>query len=476
MEQAQNPGTSAAAPAEIDSAEAAFGSFAGNRWVQLVAGIVAMVVISNYQYAFTLFTPGIKETFASVPYSKIVAIFSMFVLFETWPIPVAGYFVDRFGIRRLMMVGAVLILLGWVLGGTVATSVGQLYIYYGVLAGSGAGIIYISCVANAVKWFPDRRGLAAGLTAAGFGGGAALTVIPIASTIHSVGWAHTLAIWGVAQGIIALAAAFVLRHPPAGYVPAGWVPKTKPGTGRAPVQSRTNYTWHQALRRPEFYLLYVMFVFAVLGGLMATANLSQIAKSLQVDKMVLLGIAIVPLTATLTAVFNALARIVWGAISDRLGRENTMTIAFGLEAVLAYLVTRIAGSAVGFVVLFSLVFLFWGEVFSLFSASTGDFFGPKNASVNYGMLYTAKGLASVLAGYGAAVLAAWSGGSFAVPLYAASLLCLIAAGLSFFALKPLVRRRIARETEAPAAALAPGAAQGQSGSRAPGGGQTRLVT
>ena len=454
MAQAQKSQAVQTAPGgEMDAARAAFGPFAGNRWVQLVAGILAMVVISNYQYAFTLFTPGMKETFASVPYPKIVAIFSMFIIFETWPIPVAGYFVDRFGIRRLMMVGAVMILLGWVLGGAVATSVTELYVYYGVLAGSGAGIIYISCAANAVKWFPDRRGLAAGLTAAGFGGGAALTILPIASTIHSSGWAHTMAVWGVAQGIIAFLAALVLRHPPTAWAPAGWAPKAK-ATGT--VQSRANYTWTQVLGRPEFYLLYVMFVFAVLGGLMATANLSQIAKSLRVDKTIILGVAIVPLTATLTAIFNALARIVWGAVSDRIGRENTMTIAFAVEALLAFLVTMIAGSAVGFVVLFSLVFLFWGEVFTLFNASSGDFFGPKNASVNYGMLYTAKGLASILAGFGAALLAAWFAGSFAVPFYASAILCLISAGLSFFALKPLIRRRIAREAGmAPAASAAP---------------------
>jgi OFA family oxalate/formate antiporter-like MFS transporter len=438
--------------AGTDSTGAAYGSFAGNRWVQLVAGIIAMVVISNYQYAFTLFTPGMKETFANAPYPKIAAVFSIFILFETWPIPVAGYFVDRFGIRRLMMVGAAMILLGWLLGGTVATSITEMYIYYGAIAGSGAGIIYISCVANAVKWFPDRRGLAAGLTAAGFGGGAALTIMPIASSIRASGWAHTMAMWGIAQGIIALAAALVLRHPPTGWAPAGWTPKAKAG---GTVQSRVNYTWTQVLRRPEFYLLYMTFVFAVLGGLMATANLSQIAKSLQVDKMTVLGMAIVPLTATLTAVFNALARIVWGAISDRLGRENTMTIAFALEGVLVFLVTMIAGSAVAFVALFSLVFLFWGEVFSLFNASSGDFFGAKNASVNYGMLYTAKGLASILAGFGAALLATWFTGSFTVPFYASALLCLVAAGISFFALKPLVRRRIAREggtAPAPAAA------------------------
>jgi len=167
-------------PSQRDSAKEAYGSIAGNRWIQLVSGIIAMIVISNYQYAFTLFSPGMKLTFSGVPYAKIAAVFSAFILFETWPMPVSGYFVDKFGIRKLMTFGAMCIALGWVLGGTVAKSPLDLYIDYGVISGTGAGIIYISCVANALKWFPDRRGLAAGLTAAGFGGGAALTIMPIA--------------------------------------------------------------------------------------------------------------------------------------------------------------------------------------------------------------------------------------------------------------------------------------------------------
>ncbi|HTZ97774.1 MAG TPA: oxalate/formate MFS antiporter [Terriglobales bacterium] len=418
--------------------------FTGNRWVQLICGIIAMILISNYQYAFTLFTPGMKQTFASVPYAKIAAVFSAFILFETWPMPVAGYFVDKFGIRKLMTLGAIFIGVGWILGGTIAKSPFELYIYYGVIAGTGAGIIYISSVANAVKWFPDRRGLAVGLTAAGFGGGAALTVIPIANSIHNMGWAHAMAVWGAAQGVIALIAAMILHHPPAGWAPAGWSPETKK-IGKAVVQSKVNFTWFQTLGRPEFYFLYVMFFFACAGGLIATANLSQIAKSLRVSDARLFGLAIVPLAVTLTSLCNAGSRILWGSVSDRLGRENTMFVTFGVEAILIYAVTRIAGNPVAFVILFSLVFLFWGEVFSLFSATTGDIFGAKNASANYGMVYTSKGAASIFAGFGAAAMAAYFGGSFAVPFYLSAVLCAIAAIFSLFALKPLVRRRIASE-------------------------------
>jgi OFA family oxalate/formate antiporter-like MFS transporter len=431
-------------PTESASNQSKMGRISGNRWIQLICGVIAMILISNYQYAFTLFTPGMKLTFPGVPYAKIAAIFSAFILFETWPMPVAGYFVDKLGIRKLMSFGAVCIALGWVLGGTIAKSPFDLYIYYGVIAGTGAGIIYISCVANAVKWFPDRRGLAVGLTAAGFGGGAALTIMPIARTIHNMGWAHAMAAWGLGQGVIAIGAAMVLRHPPAGWVPAGWDQRPKQ-LRKAVVQSKVNFTWNQTLARPEFYLLYAMFFFACAGGLIATGNMSQIAKSLHVSDTKIWGLAIVPLTATLTSLCNALSRILWGSVSDRLGRERTMFLTFGVEAVLIFLVTRIAGRPIAFMVLFSFVFLFWGEIYSLFSATTGDIFGSKNASANYGMVYTSKGLASIFAGFGAAALAAYLGGSFAVAFYISAALCAIASLFSLFVLRPLIRKRIANE-------------------------------
>jgi MFS transporter, OFA family, oxalate/formate antiporter len=425
--------------AQLDLAQQTFGPIVGNRWVQLAAGVIAMIVISNFQYAFTLFTPGLKEQFATVPYSDILLIYTLFILFETWPVPVAGYFIDKFGVRNLMVIGAVLILLGWVLGGTVATSVFHLYIYYGALAGTGAGIIYIATVANAIKWFPDRRGLAAGLTAAGFGGGSALTLIPINATIDSMGWAGAMTTWGIGQGVVAIAMALILHHPPKGWLPKGWVQP------KAVVQTRREFTTPQMLSQKEFYIMYFMFLMVATGGLMTTGNMSQIAKSLNVFDATFFGIAIVPLTATLAGVTNAFARIMWGAVSDRFGREYTMAFAFALEGVLIFLMTRISGSPLAFLLLMPIVFLAWGEIYALFSAITGDVFGPKNASGNYGILYTAKGMASIMAGWGAAAVAALYAGSFSVPYYIAGVFDITAAALALFVLRPIIRRRIAGE-------------------------------
>ena len=425
--------------AQVDLATQTLGPIVGNRWIQLAAGVMAMVVISNFQYSFTLFTPGLKQQFPGVEYKDIALIYTLFILFETWPVPVAGYFIDKFGIRNLMLIGSVMILLGWTLGGMFATSIFHLYMYYGVLAGTGAGIIYIATVANAIKWFPDKRGLAAGLTAAGFGGGSALTLIPISGTIASMGWAGAMTAWGIGQGVVAIAMALILHHPPKGWLPTNWVQP------KAVAQTRKDFSAKQMMSQKEFYIMYFMFLMVCTGGLMTTGNMSQIAKSLNVADATFFGIAIVPLTATIAGVTNAFARIMWGAISDKFGREYTMAFAFLLEGVLILLMTQIMGMPIAFMILMPFVFLAWGEIYALFSAITGDVFGPKNASGNYGILYTAKGMASIMAGWGAAAVAAAYAGSFTVPYYIAGAFDILAAGMALFILRPIIRKRIAGE-------------------------------
>lgn len=429
---------------QVDLAKQKYGIIRGNRWLQLLAGFIAMVVISNYQYAFTLFSPGLLATFTTASPADILMIFTIFVLLETWPVPISGFLIDRFGITRLMIAGAILILLGWVLS-SFSTAIWELYLFYGVLAGIGAGTIYVSCVGNAVKWFPDHRGFAAGLTAAGFGGGAALTVIPVSLTIAGVGWQQTFLIWGILQGAIAFVMAIILIHPPGGWNPIGW--EKKESSVRSVVSmSKVTYNWNQTLRKSDFWLLYVMFVFTATGGMMATGNLSFIAKSFGVANIpILFGIGVVAVSATANGVTNGVSRPFWGWVSDRVGRENTMAIVFLLEALLVYLVaSTMAANPVAFVVLMSFAFLAWGEIYALYSAVIGDMFGPRYATVNYGMLYTAKGVATIFAGWGAALLAMYFD-TYLPALYIAVVFDIIAALLAVFVLKGILQRRVSRE-------------------------------
>jgi OFA family oxalate/formate antiporter-like MFS transporter len=233
--------------------------------------------------------------------------------------------------------------------------------------------------------------------------------------------------------------AMILHHPPKGWLPQDWVQP------KAVVQTRQDFSAVQMMSQKEFYIMYAMFLMVCTGGLMTTGNMSQIAKSLNVFDAKVMGIAIVPFVATLAGVTNALARIVWGSVSDRFGREYTMAFAFALEGVLIFLMTQISGNPFAFMILMPFVFLAWGEIYALFSATTGDVFGPKNASGNYGIMYTAKGLASIMAGWGAAAVAAMYAGSFSVPYYIAAIFDLIAAALALWVLRPIIRKRIAGE-------------------------------
>jgi OFA family oxalate/formate antiporter-like MFS transporter len=412
------------------------------RWGMLAAGVVVMVLLSNYQYCFTLFTPGMKEQFKGAAYSEIALIFSIFVLFETWPVPLAGALIDRFGIRQLMLAGSVLIGVGWIAGGLTATSPFQLYIWYGLIAGVGCGIIYVAVVGNAIRWFPDRRGLAAGITAAGFGGGSALTPIPISLTIQSIGWGEAMAIWGAIQGAVIFLLALYLRAPDRDWRPAGW----DPAVNSRVAQTSVDYTWRETLRMPEFYLLYLIHFLISLGGLMTLGNLSEIARSLHVQNATIFGISIVAFAATANGISSTASRIIWGTASDRIGRENTMTIVFLIEAICIFAVTLIAGNPILFVVIFPLVFFGYGQINTLLSATTGDLFGSRYASTIFGMVYTGKGAAALFSGWGAAALAAVFAGSFVAPYYIAAACDLLAAVLAFFLLKPIARNTLARST------------------------------
>jgi MFS transporter, OFA family, oxalate/formate antiporter len=425
-------GTAVAAPADR------------GRWGMLIAGVAVMILLSNYQYCFTLFTPGMKQQFTGVPYSEIALIFSIFVLFETWPVPFFGGLIDRFGIRRLMLIGSVMIGLGWIGGGLTATSVFQLYIWYGLIAGVGCGIVYVAVVGNAIRWFPDRRGLAAGITAAGFGGGSALTPIPISLTIQSIGWGDAMALWGAIQGAVIFLLALYLHEPEHGWRPAGW----NPSPDGHVVQTAVDYTWRQTLRMPEFWLLYFIHFLISFGGLMTLGNLSEIARSLHVEKTTILGVSIVAFAATANGIASTASRIIWGVASDRIGRENTMLIVFILEAGSIFAVTQIAGDPMLFVIVFPLVFLGYGQLNTLLSATTGDLFGSSHASANFGLVYTGKGAAALFSGWGAAAIAAAFAGSFVAPFYIAAGCDVLAALLAFFALKPIARATLARVRKA----------------------------
>lgn len=375
-----------------------------NRWLILLASILGMVAVANFQYGWTLFVPPLQKHL-KVDQALIQVTFTIFVLLETWLVPFEGWLVDKFGPRLLVMLGGVLAGLGWIGSGR-AETLTALYLSYAV-AGLGAGIVYGTAIGSALKWFPDHRGLAAGLTAAGFGAGSALTVAPIANMIASAGYQAAFIKWGIIQGLTVIVAAFFLKSPPVGWLPKTWRLKGSPEVKKR--QSQEDFTSGEMVSTSNFWLMYVMMTMVATGGLMAVAQLNPMAVDFKVDKVpVHLLIWTLPaLTFALQAdrVVNGLCRPFWGWVSDHIGREKTMTLAFGLEAVAIYVLIKFAHNPLLFVIFSAFTFFGWGEIYSLFPALCGDFFGRKHATENYGFLYTAKGTAAMFVPIGSALAA-----------------------------------------------------------------------
>ena len=409
------------------------------RWAQLAFGIICMVMIANLQYGWTLFVGPIDEKY-QWGRAAIQIAFTIFVLTETWLVPIEGYLIDKFGPRIMISASGVLVAVAWVIN-SVADSLFLLYVGAAV-GGIGAGVIYGGSVGNALKWFPDRRGLAAGLTAAGFGAGSALTVIPIANMIQSSGYEAAFLWFGLGQGLVVTVVALLLRAPQPGEVAA-------PPTA-AILQTRRDYTPAEALRTPVFWVMYAMFVMVGAGGLMAVAQLAPIASDFNVATIPvsLLGLTLPALTFALTIdrVLNGICRPFFGWVSDQIGRENTMFIAFLIEGIGIYALLLFAGNPLLFVILSGLVFFAWGEIYSLFPATCTDIYGRKFATTNYGMLYTAKGTAALLVPL-ANVLTSATGSWHAV-FYAASMMNILAAVMALAVLKPMRIRTITEHVPA----------------------------
>src|SRR5438477_3624226 len=228
-------------------------SLLSNRWLILTASVVSMIAVANFQYGWTLFVAPLQKHL-KVEQALIQTTFTVFVLLETWLVPFEGWLVDKFGPRLLVMLGGVLAGLGWV-GSGKAESLTALYLSY-ALAGIGAGIVYGTAIGSALKWFPDHRGLAAGLTAAGFGAGSAFTVVPIANLINSAGYQTAFKQWGVIQGAVVVIASFFLQSPPAGWLPEGWreAPKGQEVKHR---QSAVDFNSSQMAETPQFWMMYL---------------------------------------------------------------------------------------------------------------------------------------------------------------------------------------------------------------------------
>ncbi|BDB27768.1 oxalate/formate MFS antiporter [Cupriavidus sp. P-10] len=413
-------------------------------WVQLVFGVICMAMIANMQYGWTLFVNPIDDKY-HWGRTAIQVAFTIFVVTETWLVPIEGYLVDKYGPRPVVVGGGLLCAIAWALN-SVASSLPMLYVA-AAIGGLGAGAVYGTCVGNALKWFPNRRGLAAGITAAGFGAGSALTVVPIANMIKTSGYEAAFLWFGLGQGLIVFILGMAL------FPPSAKILSEVKTTLKA--AATYNASPRQVLKSPIFWVMYAMFVMMAAGGLMATAQLGPIAKDfgLHDAPISILGLTLPALTFALTIdrVLNGLTRPFFGWISDHIGRERTMFFAFGVEAIGILLLSKYGHHPVAFVILTGVVFFAWGEIYSLFPATCGDTFGPKFAATNAGLLYTAKGTAALLVPFSSVITTAT--GSWHAVFMVASGMAALTAIMALFVLKPMreahARKYVHANTSAP---------------------------
>jgi MFS transporter, OFA family, oxalate/formate antiporter len=420
----------------VTTAAPATATAAATRWSQLIFVIICMVLIANLQYGWTLFVNPINKahgwSIAAIQFA-----FAIFIALETWLTPILGWFVDVLGPNRgpklVVALGGLAVAVGWIINAH-ADTLTMLYVGAAV-SGAGGGAVYATSVGHAVKWFPDRRGLAVGLTAAGYGAGAALTVIPIRYVIDTNGYEAAFLWFGLFQGGIVFLLAWLLRAPGAGEIPTTAAPKV--------MQSRRSYSPAEVLKTPVFWLMYLMFVMVSASGLMATAQIAPIASDFGVAKtIVLLGGTTLTVALIIDNVANGAARPLFGWISDNIGREPTMALAFSLGGIAYWLLGALGTAPWAFVVFAALIFLTWGEIFSLFPSTCTDTFGPKFATVNLSLLYTAKGTSAFLTPL-ANVIKDATGGWHMVFLVT-TLMNFAVVALALFVLRPLRRRTMER--------------------------------
>lgn len=394
-----------------------------NRWIVVIGALIVQICLGAI-YAWSVFVQpledlGFTRTQTQAVFSMAIATFAFVMIF-------AGRWQDKIGPRVVALTGGIVLGIGYILAGLIGKSVQQTSLFLtifscvGIIGGAGIGLAYVCPLAAGVKWFPDKRGLITGLAVAGFGGGAWFFARIASSLILSSGVLHAFLILGIIFFIATIIGSFVLVNPPEGWTPKGWNPDTNT---KAKVVSN-DYTWQQMLGTKHFWLMWLMFTFSATSGLMVIGHIKPFAIASGADA------AMAGAAVGILAIFNAAGRILWGWISDKIGRRYAMLTMFILQGFMMLILIKMGGSSASLAIAAAWVGFNFGGNFALFPSATADFFGTKNLGVNYGLVFTSYGLAGIIGPIiGGTVFDIT--GSYVHAFTLAGVLCLIAVVLSF---------------------------------------------
>jgi len=401
-----------------------------NRWLVVVGGILIQLCLGAI-YAWSVFTPSLAD--AGWTKAQTQFVFSAGLVSFAVVMVLAGYYLmPKLGPRKLAIAGGVVLGLGYLLGGLAGgTSVAMLVFFIGIVGGAGIGLGYVVPIAVGMRWFPDKKGLITGLAVAGFGFGAMLWVKLAGAwghLIETAGLSNTFAIYGVAFFALVTVGGIWMVYPPEGWKPAGW---TAPPPKAGQVSEGVNYVAGQMLRTPQFFMIFVTFVFSAGAGLMTIGLMKLFPKeALQAGGMDEAAASAVAGTAM--AVFFSLAngfgRIAWGSLSDKLGRKTSVIIMCATQGIFVIAFTKMAGTPALLYLGAVLIGFNFGGNFALFPTITADTFGAKNIAQLYPLVFLAYGVG----GIGGPILGGRLGdlGNFPLAFTICGILCLVAAGVT----------------------------------------------
>ncbi len=422
-----------------------------NRWYVVIGAILVQLCLGAI-YAWSVFTPKLCDKAGPYAFTAAQAnwVFSVGLLVFAFTIIISGRMMLRTGPKKLAVASAIVLGAGYILGGFFGSTFAAQLIFIGIIGGAGIGLGYVVPIAVGVKWFPDKKGMVTGLAVAGFGFGAMIWVksadtwFNLLNTLDIMGLGGVQSVfllYGIIFAVVVLLGSIVMIDPPAGYAPAGWTPPQPAAGGSA--SGMVNYEPKEMLATPQFYMNWFTFLFSAMAGLMVIGNIKLFGMdALRAAGMdVKIATAVTGTALAWLAILNGLGRVIWGTVSDKIGRKLSIFLMCLLQGIIMLLFYKMGFSASTLILGACIIGFNFGGNFALFPAITADYFGNKNVGLNYGYVFVSYGIAGVLGPQIGAYFKDAAKGStdpavWVMPFMIAGIACLLGAAITLISRAP----------------------------------------